>query len=223
MAVSASLLQNLINDKQLVITPYDGSCLVGNSYLLHNNGTISFYEDDIYEYSNVMDSKKPAKLTTEKILKKGYCLAPNTVYRMTLKERISCKDYTTNVTACPSLASCGLNIVSEDNPSYSEDGKFDVAVSVSRPLIIYPEQELVSLTVNVDDNSTSAVPIGGIIAWRGGPLPYGYCYCDGSNGSPNLMGCFIKGGTQNQLADTKILMANFGLDIFQLIFIMRYK
>lgn len=222
MAVSASLLQNLINDKQLVITPYDESCLVGNSYLLHNNGTVSFYGDNIYGYSNVMDSKKPAKLTTEKIPKKGYCLAPNTVYRMTLKERISCKEYTTSITACPSLASCGLNIVSEDNPSYSEDGKFDVAVSVSHPLMIYPEQELVSLTVDAGDSGTSAVPIGGIIAWKGGPLPYGYCYCDGSNGSPNLMGMFIKGGTQNRRENAQVMTTD-GSDIFHLIFIMRYK
>lgn len=222
MAVSASLLQNLINDKQLIITPYDESCLVGNSYLLHNNGTVSFYGDNIYGYSNVMDSKKPAKLTTEKIPKKGYCLAPNTTYRMTLKERISCKDYTTSISACPSLASCGLNIVSEDNPSYSEDGKFDVAVSVSHPLMIYPEQDLVSLTIDAGDSGTSAVPIGGIIAWKGGPLPYGYCYCDGSNGSPNLMGMFIKGGTQNQRENAHVMTSN-GSDIFRLIFIMRYK
>lgn len=38
-----------------------------------------------------------------------------------------------------------------------------------------------------------AVPAGTIVMWYGSGLPYGWAICDGSNGTPDLRGMFIKG------------------------------
>jgi len=40
-----------------------------------------------------------------------------------------------------------------------------------------------------------AVPVGTIIMWSGTEIPEGWAICDGNNGTPNLIGKFIKAGT----------------------------
>lgn len=41
-------------------------------------------------------------------------------------------------------------------------------------------------------NSILAIPSGSIIMWHGTEIPYGWAICDGENGTPNLVGKFIK-------------------------------
>ena len=45
------------------------------------------------------------------------------------------------------------------------------------------------------------VPIGTIVIWGGGAIPSGWALCNGSNGTPNLVGRFVKGANSN--ADLK--------------------
>ena len=47
------------------------------------------------------------------------------------------------------------------------------------------------LVVSGSINGTGAVPIGGIIMWRGTTPPSGWQLCDGSNGTPDLRGRFV--------------------------------
>ena len=55
------------------------------------------------------------------------------------------------------------------------------------------------LVVSGSINGTGAVPIGGIIMWRGTTPPSGWQLCDGSNGTPDLRGRFVVcvGGSNN--------------------------
>ena len=55
------------------------------------------------------------------------------------------------------------------------------------------------LVVSGSINGTGAVPIGGIIMWRGTTPPSGWQLCDGSNGTPDLRGRFVVciGGDNN--------------------------
>jgi hypothetical protein len=41
-------------------------------------------------------------------------------------------------------------------------------------------------------------PIGTIVAWHGDSIPKGWSICDGSNGTPNLIGKFIKADTSEK-------------------------
>ena len=43
-----------------------------------------------------------------------------------------------------------------------------------------------------------ATPIGTIVAWHGDSIPKGWSICDGSNGTPNLIGKFIKADTSEK-------------------------
>ena len=59
--------------------------------------------------------------------------------------------------------------------------------------------ELVAITPtrlnNIEDGITKAMPTGGIIMWSGtlANIPAGWQLCDGTNGTPNLIGKFIRG------------------------------
>ena len=50
---------------------------------------------------------------------------------------------------------------------------------------------------------TSDIPIGGIILWSGraNAVPAGWFLCDGSNGTPNLIGRFVMGADANTEGD----------------------
>lgn len=222
MGITRALLQNLINDKELIITPYDPQYLIGNTYELHNDGYISFY-DDVYGFSVAVDSENPPKLQKNKIPKNGWCLEPNKVYYMSLKETIVCPNYATTIATHQDLSKFGLIITTEDSPAYGDtDNEFDISLTTAHPLVLYPEQKIASLTIDSGDAGTSAIPIGGIIAWWGGTLPYGYCYCDGSHGSPNLIGHLIKGGTANTYLGQVVDTCHSSETEYSLIFIMRY-
>lgn len=221
MGITRDLLLNLIHDKELIISPYDQQYLVGNMYEMHNNGYISYYEE-AYGSTLAIDTQNPLKLKTDKIPKNGFCLEPNRIYYLTLKERVTCPRYTTTISTHRELSQYGLTLSTKDSPQYGSESQFDVSLTASQPLLIYPEQKIASLSIDAGDAGTSAVPIGGIIAWRGGPLPYGYCYCDGSNGSPNLMNELIMGSNVNQY-QPPFLNGGLAVGAMKLIFIMRYK
>lgn len=46
--------------------------------------------------------------------------------------------------------------------------------------------------LKVTSNSSLSIPPGSIMMWHGAEIPYGWVICDGENGTPNLVGRFIK-------------------------------
>ena len=55
----------------------------------------------------------------------------------------------------------------------------------------------------------SIIPIGTIIMWNGGTVPPGWAICDGTNGTPDLINRFIKGG-QNVGINNNSELSEFG-------------
>lgn len=46
------------------------------------------------------------------------------------------------------------------------------------------------------------LPIGSIVLWGNDTIPTGWQVCDGTNGTPNLIGNFIKGAADGELGQT---------------------
>lgn len=56
----------------------------------------------------------------------------------------------------------------------------------------------------VTSNSSLEIPAGAIIMWHGAEIPYGWAICDGTNGTPNLVGKFIKAvATSDSVGDNE--------------------
>lgn len=72
------------------------------------------------------------------------------------------------------------------------------------------------------------MPIGSIIAWHGTEIPEGWSICDGSNGTPNLIGKFIKAGVSEETSEEETrTWTNEKIKVephaYSLVFIMKYK
>lgn len=221
MALSRALMQNLINDQELIISPYSAAYLVGNEYELHVKGDITLYEKK-YGENDVMDSKTDGDGESIDIPGNGYALEPNRIYHLTLKESITCPLYSCQITPHEDLGQYGLSLNINRADVFNNGATIVVSLTSTHPLVIYKNQAIAKLTLTQSDTGASTVPIGGIIGWRGGKLPYGFCLCDGSNGSPNLMGHIIKGDS-NSGTITPELYPYPAVTTSTLVFIMRYK
>jgi hypothetical protein len=214
-------MQNLINDNELVITPYDASSFVSNHYELHPKGTITIY-DSKFAANQVMSSTESLKSETVTLTKHGYILEPGKLYHIPIQETVKCTDYTCQVYPNSKLASYGLTVNLTNDDALSNGSAITAVITSTYALQIYPKMALCDVYVENGDTGLGSVPIGAIIAWSGSKIPYGWCLCNGSNGSPDLTGKFILGGTTN-MSTTAAIMAGSLTPIFHLVFIMRYK
>lgn len=222
MALSSTLMKNLIADGELIISPYSASCLVGNEYELHVKGDITVYEEK-YGENDVMDSKGSEDSESIAIPFNGYALEPNRIYHLTLKESITCPLYSCQISPHEDLGQYGLNLNITRADVFNNGATIVVSLTSTHPVVIYKDQAIAKLTLTQSDTGASTVPIGGIIGWRGGKLPYGFCYCDGSNGSPNLMGFILKGGSTPGITVAELCAEYPTVQTVTMCFIMRYK
>lgn len=221
MPVSRSTMQNLINDNELVISPYDGSSFVSNRYEMHPKGTLTIYDSKFAE-NTVMSSEDSYKFETVTLTKHGYILEPGKLYHIPLKETVKCTDYTCQLYPNSKLSGYGLTVNLTNDDALGSGSEIIAVITSTYPLQIYPSTALCDMYIQEGDTGLGSVPIGAIIAWSGSKIPYGWCLCDGSNGSPDLTGKFILGGTSNA-AGVMALIAGSNASVFHLVFIMRYK
>ena len=217
MAISQSHMKNLIADKELIIEPYDESAFVGNSYVLHVGSRVEYY-DDQYDYNIPITDTTSVKRESVEITKHGRYIEPGRIAFIRMVEYVSAPNYTTKITPYASYGRLGMTILN----SSIEDGKMTLEVMTNRAIAIYPNDPIAKLQLEETDVSTAAVPVGGIIAWAGSKIPYGYALCDGSNGTPNLSGNFIMGGTSTRVRPI-LVKTDLGSNVYELAFIMRIK
>lgn len=197
MAMARHQFQALIDAGELTISPFDSACMGDNFYIVHNDGTIRVRKKIYTDISGtVMDSRKPFEEETIIIPKNGYVLEPNVTYYMTTLESIQCNKFTVSLSPERNLAGMGLTVIMDRNVTHIGSGKpVTVSVTAVDPIIIYSKQEIAELYPEENESGFGYVPIGGIIAYCGSAaaLPTGFCLCDGSHGSPNLIDRFIRG------------------------------
>lgn len=221
MSISRNLMQNLIDDNELIISPFNAGSFIGNHYELHVKNTMMVY-DSKYRENTVMDGNSLPKYETVSLNKHGYALEPGKLYNIELKESVKCDLYTCQLYPNANLSRYGINVSLVNDSALGGGGQIVAAISTTYTVMIYPDMAICDLYLNEGDTGLGSIPIGGIIGWGGGAIPYGYCLCDGSNGSPNLVGHFIKGGTTNREIQSSV-KTDLGSDIYELVFIMRIK
>lgn len=56
--------------------------------------------------------------------------------------------------------------------------------------------------LSITSDTLLSIPVGAILMWSGTEIPYGWAICDGTNGTPNLIGRFVKAvATADQIGD----------------------
>ena len=193
MALSRRVLMSLIDSLDIMISPYDESDLVENRYILHNNGTISYQEDEKLARNTIQNSSMKPALISNKIPAKGFCILPNRVYYLTAKEDVASTKYSCSVAPHRDLTAYGLNVTTDANINFNCPGAVTMMITSIQPVMIYPNQVLAECYFSPADDGGAQVPIGGIIMWTGDALPYGYRVCDGQYGTPDLREKFIVG------------------------------
>ncbi len=146
MILSDIKILKAIERKEIVIEPFQRSCLGTNSYDVHLGATLAIYEDPI------LDAKKHNKIKYFTILEEGYILLPNVLYLGVTEE------YTETHTCVPflegksSVGRLGIDI-------HATAGKGDVGfcntwtleISCTQPVRIYkgmPIGQLIYFTVD---------------------------------------------------------------------------
>lgn len=223
MALSRNQWLQLIDIGEITISPYVDSQLKSNYYELHNDSKVSYYEDK-YGRNNVIDSEALPELHSEPITKYGFILEPNRLYIIPMKETIAAPNYSVTLSPAPELAAAGLTMNMKGEVVYASD-TFNISITSLHPLKIYPEQLMAQAFINEGNEGQNSVPIGGIIAFHGDQVPFGYTICDGSNGSPDLTDRFIRGrGSLGGRAGEILYMGGLSqIKYYELAYIMRYK
>lgn len=225
MSISKTQIQSLYIDGKITIVPYDAESLHEEYYTLHIGNRISYCEEK-FSRNTVMDAASLPAFITESLTKNGYILEPDRIYNIELQESVTCKTHSCILRPNGLLSKYGVNVIPTRN-SYITNGKpIIVTVTVTHAIRVYPGMTLCDLYFENTDDSPGVVPIGGIIAWSGSKIPYGYCICDGSHGSPNLVNQIICGSSYNTGGHISIDTGDYGslyLSKYNLVFIMRYK
>jgi deoxycytidine triphosphate deaminase len=223
MSISQETLVNLIVDNELIITPYDRGYVIDNHYELHPRGTITVY-DSMYAIKSLMGDTETVKSETFDLTTNyGFIIEPGKLYHIPLEETIRCTNYTCRLEPNAQFTKYGLTISVINNSTLGNGSEITIAVNTTYPLVVYPNMALCDLYVDSSiDGGLGSIPVGAIIGWNGTQIPYGWSICDGSNGTPNLIGSFIVGGRTNQLKSKEVAI-QYGNNVYSLIFIMRYK
>ncbi|MBS1514400.1 MAG: dCTP deaminase [Bacteroidetes bacterium] len=133
MILSDKKILEEIENKNIVISPFDRKCLGTNSYDVHLGEWLSVYDDD------VLDAKKHNKATSFKMSKDGHLLLPSRLYLGVTQEYTETYKYVPFLEGKSSIGRLGIDI-------HATAGKGDVGfknfwtleISVKQPCIVYP-------------------------------------------------------------------------------------
>lgn len=132
MILSDKEILEQINQKNIVIDPFDQKCLGSNSYDVHLGKTLALYNDSI------LDAKKPAMLTYFEIPPEGYVLSPEKLYLGVTVEYTETLKHVPFLEGKSSIGRLGIDI-------HATAGKGDIGfknywtleISVKMPVRVY--------------------------------------------------------------------------------------
>lgn len=132
MILSDNKILEEIQKGNIVIDPFDPSCLGANSYDVHLGKWLSVYKDD------VLDAKRHNKIDTFEIPEEGYLLLPSKLYLGVTEEYTETRNFIPFVEGKSSIGRLGIDI-------HSTAGKGDAGfcntwtleISVKQPVRVY--------------------------------------------------------------------------------------
>jgi dCTP deaminase len=151
MILSDKEILKAIGDRQIVITPYDESCLGTNSYDVHLSKYLATYKDDI------LDAKKHNEIDHFVIPEEGFILHPGQLYLGSTVEYTETHSTVPFLEGKSSVGRLGIDI-------HATAGKGDVGfcnhwtleISVSKSVRVYagmPIGQLIYFKVDGDINN----------------------------------------------------------------------
>ena len=241
MTAVDTYLSQLIADGVLSVSPQSGpldgkfdleidKIYVYGDLPLYNS---QYYYDKISEYENAKKTKSlfhrrvpPVVYADQTEVPENGWIDANRTGFILCKNRVSWRDG-----ICSFDLQCSIDFAAQGLvlSSFTMNSGDQVRIDFSTTRIIKVDKTLpvALLEVETEVESSPMVPIGGIIGWNNAkPIPYGYAKCDGSFGTPDLIGKYIKGSSSNSDSTQNIDTGTehpATLDVYNLIFIMRYK
>ena len=170
MPLPRARLQNLMDEGELRITPFDPSQLTSYGYNLH-----------------------VGKIIKEKTHEDGYNTTVET-YDIELKELLQSDHYSAELVLDNVYVQAGATCELGNTPiPISNFGKY-MTIKVTQPMRVYIDQRIGEAHFSATED-VEGVPSGGIIAFCGTIIPYGWVLCNGENGTPDLRDRFILGSS----------------------------
>ena len=125
------ILQN-INDKNIVIEPYDSECLGTNSYDVHLGKTLGTYIE------TELDAKKHNSITLFDIPEEGFLLEPNELYLGVTLERTETHTTVPFIEGKSSIGRLGIDIhATAGKGDIGFCGYWTLEISVKKPVRVY--------------------------------------------------------------------------------------
>lgn len=136
MILTAQEIQKQVKKRDIIITPFDKTCLKPNSYIYHLGSKL-------VEVIDVGDRKRKPKTKEFTIPKKGYILKPNKLYLATTVEKIGSKKFVTSLIGRNRIAKLGMFLqITADLGQLGKAHKWTLEIKVVKKLRIYPNMEI---------------------------------------------------------------------------------
>lgn len=193
MPLPKARLQNLMDEGELRITPFDPSQLTSYGYNLHVGKIIKekTHEDG---YNTTVETGSAYTYETVNIPEDGFVLDPMKTYDIELKELLQSDHYSAELVLDNVYVQAGATCELGNTPiPISSFGKY-MTIKVTQPMRVYIDQRIGEAHFSATED-VEGVPSGGIIAFCGTIIPYGWVLCNGENGTPDLRDRFILGSS----------------------------
>ncbi len=140
MILTSAEIYKEVRKNNIIISPFNKSCLGTVSYHFHLSDEISMIE-------NAIDSKGKIKLKKQKIPETGFVLKPNRLYLTHTLELMGSNKYAQRIFTTRKIANFGIFIHISANLGHTGAiTNWTLELTVTHPVKIYPFQEIGQIT-----------------------------------------------------------------------------
>ncbi len=130
--LSGDEILNQIKEGNIVIEPFDETCIAPNSYVVHIANELVIYEED------VLECKKPCNTRKIIIPEEGYVLRPGELYLARTVEYTETNNFVPMLNGRLSIASLGITIhITAGFGDNGFKGTWTLEIAVVKPVRIY--------------------------------------------------------------------------------------